>query len=541
MNKIPKFFNDLPIGQKLMLMSFVIIAPFVIVLALFIFQINRLTTSYDSIVKNITGANEYNIVFKEEVDSVMYQMVARSLDKEEVEEELSMRNPDALISEAESSFRAMSANTESREAGNRINSILNLLSTLRKRAGEINDTVKISGHYDENMMRLDTDIRIITELIQERISEYIYYESESMEKTRREIDEQRKILINVSILTIFLIAFATIVLSLLISSSITKPIDELCHVTDEVAHGNFGIRSDIRSGGELVQLGNSLNEMSEQLGTLVDNIRKEQINSRNLELRLLQAQINPHFLYNTLDNIVWLAQDDQKEQVASIVTSLSTFFRTTLSGGRDSVRIRDEISHIKAYLEIQQFRYSDIMDYRIDAPEEFSNYSIIKMTLQPVVENALYHGLKNKRGGGLIEISIRERTLEIPKNPDIFKGVGDEVKGELMANGTEDSLQEELLSNGPLSVGQDPESEILRQLVLTVKDDGIGMSEEELFRLTRIAELKEKPTIEGSGFGIANVAERLRLNYGEDCGIRFTSRMGEGTTVEIVIPEIPYV
>ena len=520
MNKIPKFFNDLPIGQKLMLMSFVIIAPFVIVLALFIFQINRLTTSYDSIVKNITGANEYNIVFKEEVDSVMYQMVARSLDKEEVEEELSMRNPDALISEAESSFRAMSANTESREAGNRINSILNLLSTLRKRAGEINDTVKISGHYDENMMRLDTDIRIITELIQERISEYIYYESESMEKTRREIDEQRKFLIDVSILTVFLIAFATIGLSILISSSITKPIDELCHVTDEVAHGNFGIRSDIRSGGELVQLGNSLNEMTEQLGTLVDNIRKEQINSRNLELRLLQAQINPHFLYNTLDNIVWLAQ-----QVASIVTSLSTFFRTTLSGGRDSVRIRDEISHIKAYLEIQQFRYSDIMDYRIDAPKEYDSCSIIKMTLQPIVENALYHGLKNKRGGGLIEISIGERMLEIPKNPDIFKGVGNEAKGDL----TEEENEE----------GREG-TETIPQLVLTVSDDGIGMSQEELLRLQRIADLKEKPTIDNSGFGIANVAERLRLNYGENCGIRFFSEEGRGTRVEIVIPEILY-
>ncbi|MBQ7565447.1 MAG: sensor histidine kinase [Lachnospiraceae bacterium] len=536
MNKKHTLFNDLPIGQKLMLLSVVIIAPFVIVLTLFIFQINRLTSSYDSVVRNITSANEYNIIFKEEVDSVMYQMVARSLDKEEVEEELSMTNPDRLILRAEESFRSMQKDTDSREAQNRINSILNLLSTLRKRADEINDTVKISGHYDENMMRLDTDIRIITELIQERISEYIYYESESMEKTRREIDEQRKVLIDISILTVFLIAAATIFLSVLISSSITKPIDELCHVTDEVAHGNFEIRSDIRSGGELVQLGNSLNEMTEQLGTLVDNIKKEQINSRNLELRLLQAQINPHFLYNTLDNIVWLAQDDQKEQVASIVTSLSTFFRTTLSGGRDSVRIRDEISHIKAYLEIQQFRYSDIMDYRIDAPEEFSNCSIIKMTLQPIVENALYHGLKNKRGGGRIEISIRERTQEIPKNPDIFKGVGVEAKGELTGSRAEDSLQGE-----PLFEGQDPESEILRQLVLTVKDDGIGMSEEELSRLTRIAELKEKPSIEGSGFGIANVAERLRLNYGENCGISFESRAGEGTTVEIIIPQLLYV
>ncbi|HAU99603.1 MAG TPA: hypothetical protein DCW47_00200, partial [Lachnospiraceae bacterium] len=293
--------------------------------------------------------------------------------------------------------------------------------------------------------------------------------------------------------------------------SITRPIDELCRVTDEVASGNFEERADFRSGAELMQLGNSLNTMASQLGGLVDNIKREQINSRNLELRLLQAQINPHFLYNTLDNIVWLSEDDRKEEVASIVTSLSRFFRTTLSGGRDYVRIKDEISHVEAYLEIQQFRYRDIMDYEIDIPEKLMDYSIIKMTLQPIVENALYHGLKNKRGGGTIRIGLSERAAEVVESgDDIFHGIY-------------------RLEDGSFY-----------QLVLTVWDDGMGMKEEELLRIRRIAEGLERPSLDNSGFGIANVAERLRLNYGANCGITYESEYGRGTKVEIFIPEIPY-
>ncbi len=485
------------IRRKLTLMSIVIILPFVLVMVMLIFQLNQLTAAYDLIVRNITEANEYNIVFKEEMDSVMYQMVARSLDKYEVETDLMMKGPDTLIEEAEKDFKGMQSLTESGEAVTRIKSILKLLSTLKRRADEINDTVKISGHYDENMTKLDTDIRIITELIQERISEYVYYESVSMESMRLQIDRRRNFLINLSMITAVIIVLITIILSILISKSITKPIDEICRVTDEVAHGNFSIRTDISSGEELMQLSESLNSMTSQLGELVDNIKKEQINSRNLELKLLQAQINPHFLYNTLDNIVWLSQDDRKEDVASIVTSLSRFFRTTLSGGRDYVRIRDEVSHVEAYLEIQQFRYRDIMDYEISVPDEFMNYSIIKMTLQPIVENALYHGIKNKRGKGTIKIDIS---------------------------------QEETLND----------DEEAKRLILSVSDDGQGMSEEDLARIERIAKGEEKPSIDNSGFGISNVAERLRLNYGDKFDIRFYSEYGKGTKVEILIPKEYY-
>ena len=504
-------FTTLSVRNKLVFLSVSIILPFIILTGLFIYNLNRLAASYDLIVKNITNANEYNIVFKEEIDSVMYQMVARSLSMEEVGEVLSMTDPDKLIQEASRDFSRMRELTGSDEARGRIDSILKLLNTLKKRADEIESTVKVSGHYEENMTRLDTDIRIITELIQERISEYIYYEATGMENTRLEIDRQRRQITSLSIVTLILISAVAVYLSVKISMSITRPIDELCRVTDEVANGNFEERADFRSGQELMQLGNSLNTMASQLGVLLDNIKREQINSRNLELRLLQAQINPHFLYNTLDNIVWLSEDDRKEDVASIVTSLSRFFRTTLSGGRDYVRIRDEISHVEAYLEIQKFRYRDIMDYELDIPGKYMDHSIIKMTLQPIVENALYHGLKNKRGGGTIRIGLSERAAEIIESgDDIFHGIS-------------------RLEDGSFY-----------QLVLTVWDDGIGMKEEELSRLQRIAEGLERPSIDNSGFGIANVAERLRLNYGANCGIRYESEYGRGTKVEIFIPEIPY-
>ncbi|MCR4658139.1 MAG: sensor histidine kinase [Lachnospiraceae bacterium] len=511
--KTRSIITRLSMRKKLIFMNVVVILPFIVMISVFIFNLNRVAASYDLIVKNITNANEYNTVFKEQMDLVMYQMVARSLDKEEVEEELSLDGPDSLIKKAQEDFHKIEESTESAEARGRLKSIIKLLNTLKRRADEINSTVKISGHYEENMTRLDTDIRIITELIQERISEYIYYESTSMESTRLEIDRRRNMLINASVIATVLITAVTLVLTFITSRSITKPIVELCEATDEVAHGNFDVRTDIESSDELMKLGDSLNSMASQLGGLVDNIKREQINSRNLELRLLQAQINPHFLYNTLDNIVWLSEDDRKEEVASIVTSLSRFFRTTLSGGRDYVRIRDEISHVEAYLEIQQFRYRDILDYEIDIPEKYMDYSIIKMTLQPIVENALYHGIKNKREKGMIRISISERASELVESEgvkDVFRGIYKIEDGSFY------------------------------QLVLTVEDEGIGMKEEELARIRRIAACEERPSLDNSGFGISNVAERLRLNYGDNCGLRYESEFGKGTKVEILIPRILY-
>ena len=123
--------------------------------------------------------------------------------------------------------------------------------------------------------------------------------------------------------------------------------------------------------------------MTEEIGILVDDIRKKQENLRIIENRLLQEQINPHFLYNTLDAIVWLAEENKSAEVVKMVTSLSDFFRTTLSKGHDYITVKEERTHIESYLEIQQFRYQDILDYEIQMDDEIYCYIIPKLTLQP--------------------------------------------------------------------------------------------------------------------------------------------------------------
>ena len=409
----------------------VIILPLMIISVFLMYELNVFCRSYDAIVRNVTKANRYSLEFKNEFDSVMYQMVARSVTKDEVQAVAGMANPDDLITDAELAFKSLRDTTNSGQAKDKIVSIEKLLSTLRKRMDDINDSIDSEGSYDENLERLDTDIRILTGLIQERISEYIYYESESMELTRQQMDEQRLRVMNMIILALILALGASIGFYMFISRSITAPVADL-------------------------------------------------------ELKLLQAQINPHFLYNTLDNIIWLAEDGRKEEVEDIASSLSRFFRTTLSGGRDFIKIKEELNHIEAYLHIQRQRYRDILSYDIRVPEELSKYLIIKMTLQPVVENALYHGIKNKRGGGRISIIGREE--------------GDYV-------------------------------------FLTVKDEGMGMDEKTLENLKSIISGEIKPSADNTGFGMSNVAERMRLNYGNRCGINIRSEYGSGTEVEIFIPK----
>lgn len=424
-------FQRINLKRRLVVMYTVIILPLMLISAFLIYELNVFCRSYDATVLNVTKANEYNLEFKSEFDSVMYQMVARSITKDEVEAVVGMSNPDDLISDAERVFEELKGTTNSGQAKDRITSIIKLLGTLRKRMNDINDSIDNDGAYDENVERLDTDIRILTELIQERISEYIYYESESMEQIRQQMEEQRLAVMNMTIVSVIIALAASVVFYILISRSITEPVADL-------------------------------------------------------ELKLLQAQINPHFLYNTLDNIVWLAEDGRKDEVEDIATSLSQFFRTALSGGRDFIKISEELTHIEAYLHIQRQRYRDILSYKIDVPDELRSYLIIKMTLQPVVENALYHGIKNKRGGGTIWITGRE---------------------------TDNNIH------------------------ITVKDDGIGMKDEELAYLKGIISGERKPSADNSGFGMANVTERMRLNYGSHCGIIVSSTYGTGTEVEIVIPK----
>ena len=208
--------------------------------------------------------------------------------------------------------------------------------------------------------------------------------------------------------------------------------------------------------------------------------RQEQDRLRRMELALVQAQINPHFLYNTLDAIVWLVETGKNEKAVEMVSSLSTYFRSFLSNGKDIVSLREEALHVRSYLEIQQVRYSDILRFEIDMDPRLDECRIPKLTLQPLAENALYHGIKAKRGGGVITISSRP--------------AGDWA-------------------------------------VVTVRDTGSGMSEEKLRQLRKSMESDE-----GQGFGLQASFKRLELMYGETLDFQIDSKEGDGTVVIIRFP-----
>lgn len=421
------------LNRKLNMFAYGILVLFSILISYLIYSMISFCNSYNQIVQNITNANDYNLDFKKDMDYVMYRMIIGMYTANDITEVDELQNPYEIIRECREVFEKLQKNAT--ETGNtrRVKSIIKSLNTLEKRVKDIELTVNQPGHYDENMNYLEINIYILTELIQEQIQEYIYYEATNMETVRKQLEGKEQQAVKISVALFVSMIGITSLISVMISKSISKPIQNLCGTIEQVAKGNFQTRAASTSGDEISTLTISFNSMISQIGELVENIKEEQKNLRVTELKLLQTQINPHFLYNTLDTIVWLAEANQGKQVVSMVTSLSDFFRTVLSEGRDYIGIEEEKSHIQSYLKIQQFRYQDILEYEIDIPNELFRYSIIKLTLQPIVENALYHGIKNRRGKGKITVKANLIESEVIEFKVTDNGIGmDRTKQELL-------------------------------------------------------------------------------------------------------------
>jgi two-component system sensor histidine kinase YesM len=249
----------------------------------------------------------------------------------------------------------------------------------------------------------------------------------------------------------------------------------------EIGQGELSARPPVEAeDSKLRALSEGLEETVTRLNEQMELNRQEQDRLRSMELALVQAQINPHFLYNTLDAIVWLVETGKNEKAVEMVSSLSTYFRSFLSNGKDIISLREEALHVRSYLEIQQVRYADILRYELDMDPALEECRIPKLTLQPLAENALYHGIKAKRGGGSITIASR-------------------LEGEYA--------------------------------VVTVRDTGSGMSAEKLCQLRESLE-----TDEGQGFGLLASYKRLRLMYGDALAFRIDSAEGSGTVVTIRFP-----
>ena len=471
--------------KKILTLAAVVTLPFILLIMYLLASMASYSNTYSEIVSNMTVANNYNLNFKEEMDESLYKLVVGYVTLDNIESDKSLKNPYVLIEELRSEFTRLTAITTESESKLWLESLLRNINALEKRVDDIVDSIDAGGRYSENIEMLDNNIYILTELIQDDIQYYIYYQTRYMEKVTDTLQKQiGRFMVVCSILIAVLIAVVA-VSAVMIVSGILQPIRQLNSVTEKIAQGDFNARAQVNSDDEVAELAVSFNKMAGNMQSLIDKVKEDERKMRKADLRLLQEQIQPHFLYNTLDTIVWLIESNEPDEAVTMVVTLSDFFREILSKGKEFISIKEEEKHISSYLQIQEMRYRDILEYDIQLDQVIYKYQILKLTLQPVVENALYHGIKYKRAKGCIHIHGEK------------------------------------------------EGDIIR---LTVRDDGVGMDEEELAQLRQQI---EKPCQETEkGFGLANVNERIHMYFGYEYGMKIESEKGKGTTVEIVIPAI---
>ncbi len=358
------------------------------------------------------------------------------------------------------------------------------MQTLENYVNRIRDNIEEGRSVVENEEVLN-EIRGVAALVDSMLNDYIAKEIETT--------ADRSATLQLLILVTAVIEGIVVILAWVLrtrsmrqtAAFVKKPIDRLEEVTTHLAEGTLDARLRETEVTELRNLTISVNTMADRLEEMMQKSHKDERNLRKAELRTLQAQINPHFLYNTLDAIIWKAEAGEKNEVIQLTGALSNFFRISLSSGADWIPIGQEKKHIEGYLTIQQTRYRDIMRYEIDIPDEIGEYYMLKLLLQPLVENALYHGIKIKRGGG----SIR-------------------VVGRLVEN----------------------------MLEFSVSDTGTGMTTEQLQELNE--RMKEgQPTVSRGtgGFGLVNVNLRIRLYYNQSEGLKIVSDEN-GTTVSFRVP-----
>lgn len=283
-----------------------------------------------------------------------------------------------------------------------------------------------------------------------------------------------------------LFLFLLAMINAFISDKISNPIKSLDGSVREIESGNLDVEIVPSGSYEVEHLGKSIKNMLGRIKVLMSDLVAEHNAKRKSEFDTLQSQINPHFLYNTLDIIVWMIENENSDKAVSIVTALAKFFRISLSKGKNIITVKDEVEHVRNYLMIQNMRFKNRFEYSIDVDEEVLSYSSLKLMLQPLVENAIYHGMEFMDGDGEIDVKV-------------FK--------------EDDSLY------------------------FTITDNGLGMSED---MVEALLSKDFVPSKKGSGIGVKNVNERIKLYFGNEYGLKVESEPDEGTKITIHLPAVVY-
>src|SRR4051812_42980592 len=403
---------------------------------------------YDTLIQNITTANSINGYIKPSIDAEMWEIIAGK-------KPFNQGNQYTILRDVDQRVQQMIDNTSSEKGRVKLSVIQRTLRTLRDSINQVGIQIAQHKTFEGNLVLME-QIRSVTQLIEDNVQEYALFE---LNRTQQQYQAMQIGLTRWAIAGLGAIVAAilfSIAAAWRISKSIYVPIKKLHDVTTTIAGHDLEALVTADNADEITELGLSFNIMVGKIKELLDAKIEEHENLKKAELRALQAQINPHFLYNTLDTIIWMAEAKRMDQVVELVRVLSRFFRITLSKGKDWITVREEIEHVESYLAIQKVRYRDILDYQVHVPDQLRDGEILKLTLQPLVENALYHGIKNKRSGGTI--IVRARQLD----------------GDL--------------------------------LQIQIEDNGIGMTQERLAQIRTLLEADADDAVIGEiGYGVNNV------------------------------------
>lgn len=467
----------LSIRAKILLSLFFVILLMGSINVVLMLQVLNVSRQYDAIIINVSTANSISGI-KTAIDSEMWKIVAGKIDFQEGKQ-------DTILADVKDKVRWMQDNTDSPRAKIKLDVILRSMSSLSDTVQRMGTQIARNSTAAENEQMLE-NIRFHSSVVEQVVQDYVLFE---VRRTEKQYQDMRASLdrwiLSFIVLTLIAVGFAVIA-TWGISRSIYIPIQKLHDVTSTLTKNDLQALMTRDNVDEITELGMSFNIMIGKIRELLAAKLQEQENLKKAELRALQAQINPHFLYNTLDTIIWMAESKRTDDVVKIVTALSSFFRISLSKGKDWITIGEELERTRSYLTIQKMRYRDIMDFSIEADQSILNNTVLKLVLQPLVENALYHGLKNQRHSGTIRIRAE-------------------------------------------SAGEN-------SVVLRVEDDGIGIPPETLARINTALNQENQETQAESGYGLANVNQRIKLYYGKQYGLDLQSEYTRGTNVQIIIP-----
>jgi len=436
------------------------------------------TSQYDRIITNVSRANRLNQIVKIDVSNEIWDIVAGKKafrDGSQYE----------IIRQIRKGIGDMRESTQVAKNRQLLDVALRAVGTLQKYVDMLGDQIDHNAPVAANEKTLE-EVRGVSALVYDILQDFIVAEIESAAQTNESIKAASRNLTIIQILITLLVVIVAVYALASVSESIRQPIHDMEVLSSEIAAGNLRARAEAPHVDELDHLTENLNIMAGKIQGLIDENTREQQNLQKAEMKTLQAQITPHFLYNTFDTIIWLAESGQNSEVVEITRAFSEFFRISLSKGHDWITVERELEHVRNYLTIQKIRYRDILDYSIDADPELGTEPVLKLILQPLVENAIYHGIKNKRGRGKLKVSARRAE------------------------------------NGGIC--------------FSVKDNGIGFTPERLAEVKR--ELREKKDTENlkAAYGLYNVNKRLTLYYDESVALDIQSEYGCGTTVSFCVP-----